>query len=91
MKVFGYIRVSTDSQDLNKQRHLLLEYSQQNQILINEFIEVEMSSRKDRVKRKIDYTFSLMEQGDILIVAELSRLGRNMLETLKSLPLLDDL
>ncbi len=46
MRTIGYIRVSTEEQDLSKQKHLLLEYSQQQHVLIDEFIEVEMSSRK---------------------------------------------
>jgi DNA invertase Pin-like site-specific DNA recombinase len=82
MKIYGYIRVSTDSQDLYKQKHLLYEHAQSNKILINEFIEVEMSSRKNKTQRKIDLLIQKMEKGDLLLVAELSRLGRNMLETL---------
>ena len=82
MKVIGYIRVSTDSQDLEKQRHLLLEYAQRQQLLIDEFINVEMSSRKDTKERRIDELLTKLDEGDTLIVAELSRLGRNMLETL---------
>ena len=78
----GYIRVSTDKQDLEKQKHLLLLYSQTHQILINEFIEVEMSSGKKLKERKIDELTEKLSSGDLLLVAELSRLGRNMLETL---------
>lgn len=82
MKTIGYIRVSTDKQDLNKQRHLLLEHSQRLQIIINEFIEIEISSSKSSRERKIDELIEKLEKGDILLVAELSRLGRNMFETL---------
>jgi DNA invertase Pin-like site-specific DNA recombinase len=82
MKVIGYIRVSTDTQDLEKQRHLLLEYAQRHQLLIGEFINVEVSSRKDTKERRIDELLAKLDEGDTLIVAELSRLGRNMLETL---------
>jgi len=82
MNVIGYIRVSTDKQDLDKQRHLLLEYAQREQLLINEFIHVEVSSRKSTKERRIDELRSKLQNGDILLVAELSRLGRNMLETL---------
>ncbi len=82
MKTIGYIRVSTDEQDLSKQRHLLLEYAQQHKFVIDEFIEVEVSSRKDQRERKITELLSKLSGGDHLIVAELSRLGRNMLETL---------
>jgi DNA invertase Pin-like site-specific DNA recombinase len=53
MTTIGYIRVSTDEQDLEKQRHLLLDYSQQHKLLIDEFIEVEISSRKNQHERRI--------------------------------------
>ncbi len=82
MKVIGYIRVSTDKQDLLKQKHLILEFAQKNQLLVNDFIEIEISSRKDKTERKIDFLIEKLQKGDILLVAELSRLGRNMLETL---------
>lgn len=82
MKVIGYIRVSTDQQDLEKQRHLLLNYSQSQQWLIHEFIESEASSHQDQKVRKIEELLAKLYPGDILLVAELSRLGRNMLETL---------
>ncbi|MCP3940056.1 MAG: recombinase family protein [Desulfobacteraceae bacterium] len=80
--MIGYIRVSTDKQDLNKQKHLLLEYAQKNKSLIDEFIEVEISSTKNKKERKIDELRGRLKKGDTLLVAELSRLGRNMLETL---------
>ena len=82
MKVIGYIRVSTDKQDLLKQKHLLLDYAQKNQVLVSDFIEIEISSRKDKTERKIDVLIEKLGKGDLLLVAELSRLGRNMLETL---------
>jgi len=82
MKTIAYIRVSTDQQDLSKQRHLLLEYAQKNKWLIAEFIEAEVSARKSQAQRKIDILLEKLNDGDRLLVAELSRLGRNMLETL---------
>ena len=54
MQVIGYIRVSTDKQDAQKQRHLLLQYAQQHKLLINEFIAVEISSRRNTKDRRID-------------------------------------
>jgi DNA invertase Pin-like site-specific DNA recombinase len=82
MKVIGYIRVSADKQDLEKQKHLLLDYAQRNQLLVNEFIHAEASSRKDTKDRRVDELLTKPTKGDMLLVAELSRLGRNMLETL---------
>tara|TARA_B100000586_G_C20114127_1_gene431849 strand:+ start:2388 stop:3002 length:615 start_codon:yes stop_codon:yes gene_type:complete len=82
MAVIGYIRVSTDRQDLEKQRHLLLEYSQKEKIVIDNFIEAEISSTKSKKERKIDLIMQTLLSGDTLLVAEISRLGRNMLDTL---------
>lgn len=82
IKVIGYVRVSTDTQDIEKQKHLLLEYAHAHQMLINEFVECEVSSKKDQRSRKIEELIGKLETGDTLIAAELSRLGRNMLETM---------
>lgn len=82
MKVIAYTRISTDTQDLEKQKHILLEYAQKEGWLINEFIEVAVSSKKNMKERKIDILLEKLENGDRLLVVELSRLGRNMLETL---------
>lgn len=88
--ILGYIRVSTDKQDADSQRHLLLEYAHAKKLVIDKFIEVEISSRKNTKERRIDELMLLMAQGDTLLVAELSRLGRNMLETLNIIQALTD-
>ena len=82
MKVIGYIRVSSDKQDLQKQEHLLLKYAQQHNLRIDDFINIEISSRKGTKERRIDELLSRLNEGDILLVAELSRLGRNMFEVI---------
>lgn len=82
MKVVAYTRISTNEQDLEKQKHLLLGYAQQHKLLIDQFIEVAVSSRESQQQRKIDLLLDMLGAGDLLLVAELSRLGRNMLETL---------
>jgi DNA invertase Pin-like site-specific DNA recombinase len=82
MKTIGYLRISSDKQQLESQRHLLLEYAHKEHIQINEFIEVEISSRKNQSERRIDEVLQKLNKGDLLLTAELSRLGRNMLETL---------
>jgi len=80
--IYGYIRVSTDKQDLDAQKILLLEYAVKNKIEIDEFIQIEISSKKDKKQRRIDELTKKLKAEDILIVAELSRLGRNMLEVM---------
>ncbi|QOY55844.1 recombinase family protein [Candidatus Sulfurimonas marisnigri] len=78
----AYIRVSTDKQTLDNQKHKILEYAYNNDIKVEKFIEIEVSSRKEQKVRLIEELFEQLEEGDTLIVTELSRLGRNMLEIL---------
>ena len=82
MKTMGYIRVSNEKQDFESQKHLLLEYAHQHKLIIDELLQVEMSSRENTKDRRIDELQAKLANGDTLLVAELSRLGRNMLETL---------
>jgi DNA invertase Pin-like site-specific DNA recombinase len=82
MQVIGYIRVSTEEQDLAKQEHLLLKHAQQHGMHIDDFIQVEISSRHNARQRRIDELLMRLSQGDVLLVAELSRLGRNMFEVI---------
>ena len=82
MKVLGYTRVSSDKQDLQKQEHLLLKHAQEQDLRISDFIRVEISSRKDTKERRIDELLDWLDDGDVLLVAEVSRLGRNMFEVI---------
>ena len=77
-KTIGYIRVSTDQQDLQNQQHSILNYANKNALGKVEFIEVKMSSRKKDEDRKIDELFETLQAGDHLIVSELSRIGRSV-------------
>jgi len=81
-KIVGYIRISKDKQDLDKQSHLLLEYARKERLIIDEFIEAEVLSREDTGARRIDELQTKLQKGDTLLVAELSRLGREMLQVL---------
>jgi len=82
MTTIGYLRVSTDEQDLLQQEHLLLKHAQKNQMQIDRFIRVEVSTRKSLRERRIEELLESVSGGDTVIVAELSRLGRNMFQTL---------
>ncbi len=81
-RVYSYIRVSTQDQNTKTQKHELLEYANRHKIHIDEFITVEVSSRKSQEQRKIDYLKDSLNKGDTIIVTELSRLARSMIEIL---------
>jgi len=74
--------VSTDTQNVENQKLKILEYAQLNKIQIDEFVSIEISTRKSQKERKIEDLKEMLQEGDTLIVTELSRLGRNMLQVL---------
>jgi DNA invertase Pin-like site-specific DNA recombinase len=78
MKTIAYLRVSTGGQDLNNQRLAILDYAHNHCLQINEFLEVQVSSRKSLKERGIDGLFAGMRAGDLILVSELSRLGRSV-------------
>lgn len=75
--VYSYIRVSTNQQSIEAQKQEIQRYCDLNHLAIDESIEIEISSRKDNRERRISELFDKLHEGDILIVTELSRLGRN--------------
>ena len=50
-KYYAYIRVSTDKQTLENQKHKILEFAFNKKIQIEDFIEVEVSSKKTQKER----------------------------------------
>ena len=78
MKTTAYLRVSRDSQDVKNQRLALLEFAQKEQLVISEFMELNMSSRRSSKERQIDLLMDKLVEGDTLVVSELSRMGRSV-------------
>ena len=88
MRVYGYIRISTGKQDTENQRFEILKYANENKLGSVEFLEETISGRKSRKDRKIGTLVQELQKGDILIITELSRLGRSMLEVMELLSIL---
>jgi len=82
MAVIGYIRVSTEMQDVKNQKHEILDYTNRNRLHVDEFMEFEISSRKSKAQRGIDDLLNKLKPGDTLIVSELSRIGRSTAEVI---------
>ena len=78
MKTVAYLRVSTTNQDLDQQRLAILDYAQRHKIVVDEFVSFEGSSRKELKQRAISELISNLETQDMLLVSELSRLGRSV-------------
>jgi len=87
-KTYAYIRISTDKQDLENQKFTILEYANNRKLGNVEFIEETVSGKVSWKNRRLKDLIMLLQKGDNLIVAELSRLGRSMLEIMELLNLL---
>ena len=78
MKTIAYLRVSTGGQDLDSQRLAILDYAHRHRLHVDDFVEVTVSSRKTLKARGLDGLCAGMQAGDLLLVSELSRLGRSV-------------
>lgn len=76
--IYGYIRVSTDKQNVEKQRFEIENYCRERGMIVNSWIEETISGTKKIDQRKLWKLLNKLKKDDILICAELSRLGRNM-------------
>ncbi|ERT10957.1 recombinase family protein [Photorhabdus temperata] len=87
-KILAYLRASTDKQDVTHQKYEILEYARKHALTVDEYIEVIMSATKNSKQRRIDELTSKLAPQDILIVTELSRLGRSTSEVVDLVNLL---
>src|SRR5919199_1448746 len=83
--IYGYIRVSTDKQTTENQRYEILKYADERKLTVDRWIEETISATKHLSHRKLGQLLEDMQEGDILIVTELSRLGRSLMEVMSIL------
>ena len=76
--VFGYIRVSSDKQTVENQRFEINNFCQREGISIDGWIEETISGTKSYNKRQLGNLLKKVQKDDLIICAELSRLGRNL-------------
>lgn len=84
-RTVAYLRVSTDGQDLQKNKADILHLANDKDLGRVEFVEEKVSGKVSWKDRKIKTVLDEMQKGDNLIVAELSRLGRSMLDIMEIL------
>ena len=76
--VYGYIRVSTDRQTVENQRFEIDRFAEQQKLHIDGWIEETISGTKNYTKRGLGRLLKKVRKGDLIICAELSRLGRSL-------------
>lgn len=85
MTNFAYLRVSTDHQDAKNQKLGVLDYCNSHGIAPLKFIEDTVSGKTPWRERAIGNIIDKAVTGDVIIVAEVSRLGRSTLQVLEIL------
>jgi DNA invertase Pin-like site-specific DNA recombinase len=86
-KTIAYLRVSTNEQDLRKNRADILHLANEKNLGKVHWVSETVSGRISWKQRKIAQVIHELAAGDNLIVSELSRLGRSMLECMEILAL----
>ena len=81
-KTIAYLRASTGKQDLNNQKLEILEFCRKQDLKVDEFMKITISSRKTSKQRRIDEMLDKLAESDTLVVTELSRLGRSTAEVI---------
>ncbi len=83
--VIGYLRVSTADQNLEKNKADILQLANQHDLGRVRFVEETISGKVSWRQRKIAEVLESLKASDALVVSELSRLGRSMLECMEIL------
>lgn len=76
--VYGYIRVSSDRQTVENQRFEIRNFCRREKLSIDGWIEETISGTKSYSKRQLGVLLKRVQKDDLIICAELSRLGRNL-------------
>ena len=78
--IYAYIRVSTDKQSVENQHYEIETFCRKKNFAVERWIEETISSRVSLQERKLGKLLKRIKRGDTLIVSELSRLGRSLME-----------
>nr|WP_269782791.1 recombinase family protein [Photobacterium carnosum] len=84
---YAYLRVSTDSQDVNNQKHGILEYSNRLGLSNLVFVEDWVSGAKKWRQRRLEGLLEGLESDDVIIFAEVTRMARSTIQVLEILEL----
>ena len=84
--IYGYIRVSSDKQTVANQRFEINKFCERENLKIDGWIEETISGTKSYNKRQLGTLLKRVKKDDLIICAELSRLGRNLFMIMEKQP-----
>ncbi len=85
---YAYVRVSTDKQSIENQQFEILKFANQKTIHIHQWVEETINGTKSFHDRSLGQLVSTLTSSDTLIVTEVSRLGRSVMEVMSILNVL---
>ncbi len=85
--IYAYIRVSTDKQTVENQRFEIQKFATTKELIIDRWVSETVSGTKAASDRKLGPLLKKMKKGDTLIISEISRLGRNLMQIMSILNL----
>lgn len=86
--VIAYLRVSTNKQHLNNQKEEIEKFASRKGLVIDRWVKEVVSGKKKEKDRELGKLIKRVKKGDILIVTEISRLSRTLLDIMSILGVL---
>jgi DNA invertase Pin-like site-specific DNA recombinase len=84
-QIFAYLRVSTNDQDVENQKHGIKQYAVEKGFDNIEYIADSVSSKVKWQERKLGDMIKNARNGDVIIFSEISRMARSTLQVLEIL------
>ena len=81
--VYAYLRISTDKQYIRNQKEEILNYTAQNSLFVDKWITEIISGKISKESRKLGRLLRRVKKGDTIIVTEISRLSRTLVEVME--------
>lgn len=83
--VIAYLRVSTEKQHLENQQLEIKKFAESRGIKVDKWVTEVVSGKTKRTERRLGLLVKRLKKGDTLIVTELSRLSRTLLDIMSIL------
>lgn len=85
--IYAYIRVSTEKQTIENQRYEITQFAVSKKLIIDKWFEEIIRSSKIMEERTFSTVLKKLKTDDILVVSEISRMGRNLMQIMSILHL----
>ncbi|PHR73095.1 MAG: hypothetical protein COA66_04675 [Arcobacter sp.] len=79
----AYIGVSKDKSDSLIQKKAIINYALKKDLSIDEYISIDLLSKKEKMEREVHDFFTSFKENDLLVIYDMSKLGRSTQEVLQ--------